>query len=512
MKIKRLFSGIGLGLFAFAAVGAGLVGAKANKAEPIKADGEKWMVTICFDNEIPETSELWGYIENRKVNFWGTNVSYDTSVREFHSTGRDFFYTVNVSFESTQSVSGMQINFTENGVKKQSQDIVIALDSTCNGRVYTFGFPEDVSWTDGKWSVANHGYQTPTAKFGLDDESKVTKTFLPDPESESYYIRDLVVDISENACYANFNPFCSALHGWNDTEPAIRRDADYYDQYFYGWNGPSWLEFKVSGTFDLFLTNEFKESGVIDVKKHEDVSTDYIYYVLENNTPTNDYIYTWGGSEQFGSWPGTKITEVAGVQEVTGNGVLHFQGSETPKLIYRIPIQKGYPVGDSHFKFNNNDTMETNPRPINNNNAYWWDGDANGLAGSAIKFLVEAEAIRNSAEDYSVCNISKEDATSIVYSYISLGASMQETYIDCTTVYTHKRDGSSGSELVSYRLVIEQLAKIADLEEELGISPSPELFAIDANNSNLVLIISLVAFASVSSLSLLVVLKKRKHN
>lgn len=508
MKIKRLFSVLGLGLFALAAVGAGLVGAKAKKTEPARADGEKWMVTICFDNEIPETSGEWGYVENRKVNFWGTNVSYDTSVREFHSTGRDYFYTVNVSFESTQTVSGMQINFTENGVKKESQNIVIALDSTCNGRVYTFGFPEDVSWTDGKWSVADHGYQTPTAKFGLDDESKVTKTFLPDPESESYYIRDLVVDISVNACYANFNPFCSALHGWDDTYNAIRRDADYYDNYFYGWYGPSWIEFKVSGTFDLFLTNEFKESGVIDVKKHEATSTVYIYYVLENNTPTNDYIYSFGGNEQFGSWPGTPITSVVGVEEVTNDCTWRFQGDE--KLIYKIPIKTGYPVGDSQFKFNNNDTMETAARPISGHHAYWWSGDANGLAGYSIDFLIEAETIRNGATDFSVCNVSKENAIGLVTTYQSKGTFMQETYIDCTTVNTWSDKTKTGKSYFTYRKVMEELAKIAEIDIGGSSSPSLQFRNAEFNSQSIIIIVS-IGVASISALSLLIVLKKRKQ-
>jgi len=47
MKIKRLFSAIGLGLFALASVGAGLLSAKP-KAEPAKADAPTWMTNFSF--------------------------------------------------------------------------------------------------------------------------------------------------------------------------------------------------------------------------------------------------------------------------------------------------------------------------------------------------------------------------------------------------------------------------------------------------------------------------------
>ena len=454
MKLKRLFSVIGLGLFAAVSAGAGVALSSKPKAEPVKADGEKWMVTICFDNSIPEKSESWGYIDNQKVNFWGTNVTYDASVQSFHQTGRDHFYAVNVVFESTQSVTGFQINFQEDGVKKESQDINIALDSGCNGRVYTFAFPAEVSWDDGKWSYYRFaGFDEPSGHFG-----GVSKNFTPDPETASYVLKDVVVDTS-SSYYINLDPFCYSAHGNDDTYYVVRTDADYWENYFYGWYGENWIEIRSdqAGTYDFFITNEYKDGGVLDVKKHSDADSRYIYYVLENNTPTNDYIYTWGGSEQFGKWPGTKITDIVGVQEVTNSGVLHFQGSETPKLIYKIPVTTGYPVGDSDFKFNNGIVgeggVESAARPINGHSAYWWEGPANSDAGYSIDFLVAVEAKRNAVpageyKQYSVCGISESDAQSLINTYQSLGTYMQETYIDCTTVNTYKRDGSEGEELV----------------------------------------------------------------
>ena len=513
MKVKKLLSVLGLGLFAAVSVGAGVALNKGAKAETVKADGEKWMVTICFDNTIPETSESWGYIENQKVNFWGTNVTYEGSVQSFHPTGRDHFYAVNVVFTSEQLVSGMQLNFTENGVKKESQNISIELDSSCNGRVYTFEFPEEVTWVDGKWSASKIGGAfEPIGNFG-----GVQKDFLPDPETASYYCKDVIVDTS-STFYVEFKPFTSS-HTWNDTFAIVRNEASYWVDYFDKNHGDHYVEMDVDGTYDLFITNEFKEGGVLDVKKHIEPSETYIYYVLENATPTNDYIYSWGGSEQFGSWPGTKITEVEHVEEVTGNGVLHFQGGETAKLIYKIPVKTGYPDGDSEFKFNNNDTMETAARPISGHNAYWWEGDANSQAGYSIDFLKSVEDARNAVtpsgdiKEYSVCGISKSDAEHFVNTYQSLGVYMQETYIDCTTVYTYKKDGSEGNELVSYKDVICELAKKAEIELEGSprsiSSPVAGLTGVDS--TTLIAIISVICLVSISSIVVLIVVKKRKH-
>ena len=121
---------------------------------------------------------------------------------------------------------------------------------------------------------------------------------------------------------------------------------------------------------------------------------------------------------------------------------------------------------------------------------------------------MEAEAIRNAAADYSVCNISKSNAQSLVSTYKSMGVYMQETYIDCTTVYTHKKDGSDGNELVSYRDVMVELARIAE------VSLSSNRVTTRALVMNNVTIIVIIAISTVSFAALVTVLviKKRKHN
>ena len=497
MKIKHVVTSVALSL----ALGFGAVaGLMANKeAKAVKADAEKWMITICFDNTIPEESGSWGYIDSQAVNFWGTNVTYEGSAESLHQSGVDHFYTVNAVFTSDQIVSGMQINFKENGAKKESQDISISLDSSCNGKVYTFKFPEDVSWVDGKWSYNTLSLaQEPSGQFG-----NLQTDFVPDPETKSYALRNVSLKADD---YISLCPFSFSAHNWHDTASVTRLDAAYFEEYFSPSYGTDWLQVASDGVYDFFLTNEYSDGGILDVRKHENPDESFIYYVLQDNVATNDYIYAWGGNEQFGAWPGTKITEVDGVKEVSGNGVLHFQGSETPKLIYAIPVTIGYPVGDSQFKFNNNNDWESEAREIVGGAAYWYTGAANANAGDAIDFLVRAESIRNSAVDYSVCNISASDAAMLVNMYNDLDEAVR-AYVDSSSVYTYKRDGSEGNELVSYRIVVEQLAELANI----SLVGSDRYFNSAFESNTMVVVIISIAATSALVFTMLLVFKKKKQ-
>ena len=195
---------------------------------------------------------------------------------------------------------------------------------------------------------------------------------------------------------------------------------------------------------------------------------------------------------------------------MTGNGVIHFQGGDTAKLIYKIPVTIGYPSGDTTFMFNNGSgDYKSEERALVDGAAYWWTGIPNTDAGEAIEFLAFAEDIRNHAEDTSVCNISAANAALIVNGYNALDDSLAATYIDGTTVYTYRRDGESGNELVSYRVVVEQLGKIANIAVDGAVSS----YRFDIlSGSNLSIVIISVATVSALAATLFFVFKKRKQN
>ena len=510
MKVKHLFSVIGLGLFALAAAGAGVIGGSVKKANSVEADAPNtWMFRAQLD--LGEASPNYEHcvieeehaVDGVQFHIWGANLdkTFDAAYMEFDTFD---YYGVNVALRDDQTITGAQWILHQKDVGyKYSTDLNQFGDDATDHldkdtTIVAIQWQYNHNWVDGKWTpYKDWGEPCFTLQMHIDGQEAVD--MVKEPANGVFAARNMVHSvngkwiemISDGSVHLKYafkemldEDSAALVHGGND----------------------QWTYLNDTGTYDVIFDNDHTY-----IKKHQATDTVYIYYVLENGTPTNDYIYSWGGSEQFGSWPGTKVTSVEGVKEVTNNGVIRFQGGESTKLIYKIPVKTGYPVGDSKFKFNNNDTMETDARPISGHNAYWWSGDANGLAGYSLEFILQVEAIRNAAEDHSVCNISQESATSLVNTYLSLGNEMQQTYIDCTTVYTHKRDGSDGNEYVSYRFVIEELARIANIElgsgSRVDLSSNYEKY----NATTLIAIISVVAISSVLVVTLVLV-KRRQHN
>ena len=520
MKIKRLFSGIGLGLFAFAAVGAGLVGAKAKKAESVKADDP---IHCMFSASLDASALEEAYAtSNYRFHIWGTNID---TLLPMHPTGQDHVYTVIAYLTDSQIVTGAQFVFYQddgwNSGDKYSENLNLYSATSessdvskdiNNGASYSFKGTTD--WTDGHWGTSNR-YVVDTPKVAHTDHTGGTTTWYemvlePENHRYAYYgmeIAQRYIDMISFEYPASRNSFIFFPYNMlNKFGKAATNEV----------GGSSyWTYLNEAGTYDIFIEDTFDGEGIISLKKHETETSASIYYVTNSPSATTDCIYSWGGEEQFGSFPGTPIADLVTAEkarELTGNGVIHFQGGETAKLIYEIDISIGYPDGDLMFMFNNGTSdYKSDERFIVDEAAYWWTGPANSEAGDAIEFLVYAEARRNAADSYSVCNISEANAAAIINMYNAFDAEIRATYIDCTLVYTWTDKTHTASALFTYRKVVEELGKKFNLSVA-GLSPSAELFAVDPSNANLVLIISIVALVSVSSLSLLVVLKKRKHN
>ena len=485
-----------LGLASVMALGVGVALNHRNEVRQAKADAPTWMFTATIN--LTATPFTWGDDSptDVRIHIWNDNTALLDRTIPLHrlsdSDDYQYYYTANIPMYEGEVVHNCQFVFNQQSAVKYSgnRDLNMAKNSASKSiyALYT-GFPGE------NWTIDPVAYQN--IEFSYGDE---LKTVEAEPTKGRWIVKDIETTSYEPPFYVHFA-------GKNGMMLPLLRETD--SAMFMGANDAVQMKGSYADhkTYDFIFSNEYSDGGILEVKEKAGLTSDtYIYYVLEDNVATNDYIYAWGGSNQFGAWPGTKITSVAGVQEVTNNGVLHFQGSETPKLIYKIPVTVGYP-GDDNFKFNNNDTMETATRPINGHNAYWWSGDANSLAGYAIDFLVMAEGIRNAADDYSVCKISKENAAYIVAQYDSLGSDMQTTYINGTTVYTHKKDKTDGNELVSYHDIIEQLRVIA-----AGGGESNTVADI-INDSNTAMIIAVVSSITViSALGTFFIIRRRKHN
>ena len=456
------------------------------------------MISVIID--LGDLVNIEGF-DRPEVCFFDSTGETFADYRDLHrlAGSRNSLYTVNYPYHSSKALNTVKFLFKEGGVDKWSEDVSL---TPTNESIYHFTY--DGHWDQGssgdKWDVSVDPYWNGSGRVqggGDDSIHNNGVNFTLDYATATGKVTYEIIDASDNVQIF--------LGKWGFGAVRATSIAKYATNF--NLNG---FKMNETGTYDFIWHNDYSDDGIIEIRKHGTENT-YIYYVLENDNETNDYIYSWGAAEQFGAWPGTQIKLVTNVEVVSG--VLHFQGGDAKK-IYKIPVTIGYPsTGDTTFKFNNNDDWESDAFDLYAGAAYWYAGGANKNAGLAIDFLVYAEGIRNAAADYSVCNVSKANATLVVNAYNALDAGIRETYVDGTTVYTHKRDGSAGEELVAYRLVVEQLAKIAGVNIA-GASPKPIVAGetTTVNNATMIAIVSIIALVSISSMAVLIVIKKRKHN
>ncbi len=516
MKVKHVLASLALASVTAFGLAAGLSAKKEVKVA--KADTEKtWM--MCFNINLHEMVDYEGFDGNTvKVYCWN---SLDSSVKKefsMHQSGITGYYTVNATFEAGWEFDNVQYEFYQGGASKQSlvydtvsnqseeshnSSLTNASYGHWDGDNYVTEYQEDTDhvW---RWKITGHLYYDPFIKVGD------TPIYMDENlQSGEFYKTNVEVVVPNNQdVYLNIQFAYDWRGGTVMTESAkalFKSPAE---------NGSA---FKESGTYDFFFTNNYHDGGILDIKKHEEEST-YIYYVTASSTETVDYIYSWGGSNQFGAFPGTKLVNwvddepvyAAGVEEVTGGGVLHFQNNYI--LIYKIPVIIGYPGGDYTFMFNNGtNSSQSDERALVAGAAYWWTGDANLDAAEALEFLQTAETIRNGAADYSVCNVTPQQAYNLVNTYNGLSETVRETYIDQSTVYTWTTEevGELAPEgLVSYRAVVEQLGEIGHLAP-IGSSLYIRNQTLASDNSVVLLTVMFSSVAVVGLITLIILKKKR---
>ena len=483
------------------------MGAKAKKAEPVKADGE-WLAYSILDLTVSGT-EIPTYqgFDGSSILFRCWKDGDDSSVREFsmHETGVSYVYSVVCKFSSTYSFDRVQYRYTESSGNKYSEVYNQTVTSESVNKVIR-GYNWLGGWTGDNWDLALSMCSNPT--FSTDSH---TYTLLPDVEHTRYIAEEKTISTGE---YCNFyfnassNGYCGML------------DSTSLTKYFEASYGTTWLRSKVSGTFDIILDNNYSDNGVVRLKQYVDEEDTYIYYITETASATPNNIYAYGGCEQFGAWPGKAITSVTGVVDVFPDGVIHFEGVN--QKIYKIPVTTGYPNGDSGIIFNyNGDESKTRNNIIAPHAGYYFSTEVEdnyvGPAGDAIEFLLDAEAIRNAvtaSEDikqYSVCGISESDAKDICDAFNLLNNTAKQ-YVVRTTALTYKRDGSDGNEMVTYKDILIQLSKKCGVDTGLASNVNVlSDYAFD-NPSTLIIVVSVVVAISMTSLGILVVLKKRKFN
>ena len=495
MKIKRLFSAIGLGLFALASVGAGLLSAKP-KAEPVKADADTWMIHFSLNSK-----EIAGYMDadSMWVQTFTEGVGNSKWFQMYPIESGSKFFAVNATFPDSYSFDRVQYKFSQGGVEKWGVPYSLSFSKSSYARMVYSNF---WGWSGDDWSFTLNYYAEIYA-----DYNDVTTTLVEDVANKRFIGTGLVSDESD---YYTLYYHSS----WDLTGPTL---TDSSKGYFTAVND-SWCSMKA-GTYDIILKNNNDDNGIIEVKKYETEVDTYIYYITETAEATPNNIYAYGGCEQFGAWPGTAITSVTGVVDVFADGVIHFEGVN--QKIYKIPVTTGYPDGDSGIIFNyNGDESKTKNNIIAPHAGYYFSTDTEdnyvGPAGDAIEFLLDAEAIRNAVtahddiKQYSVCGISSGDAADICNAYNALNNTAKQNVVR-TKALTYKRDGTDGSEMVTYKDILIELSKKCEIDVGLS-SGVNSLFTFGLDNSSaFIVVVSVVVVLSLTSIGILLVIKKRKQ-
>lgn len=503
MTLKKLFSCIGLGLFAVASVSAGAIAfAKGPRAEKAVAEGEDdTMCTVIID-----MGEATGYdgFHSPEVHYLDETTSTIDKYQMLHQlTGN--YYTGTLTYRSAdQVIDSIEFLFKQGEDKFSTRLSITPVPS--NVAVFAFN-PE---WTpdpgDGgryEWTLTKTSdFSAPRFQYYGSGVNNFTKTFTADVQTRCYKATfEIVPD--------GFDPDNLGQIYFGAWGLGVLRQAS-IDAYTESFSLNS-FGFAFSGKFDLIIYDDYADGGVMSLKLYSE-TREYIYLVGYDITEdTAIYTFGEGGVEEFGAFPGKRLKNVAGAEEIHGD--LKFQGEEYN--IWRVELDMNYPKADHLIlaQINEYDVVgtQTANMALVRHSAYWFSNEAeyhNDLAGASLDFLFHAEEVRKAATDQSTCEVSKEQATSIVNDYMSLGGFMQETYIDCTKVNTWVDDTYTDKKDYSYREVIEELARIA----EIDLSGSKYMNTkTQINNTALVITVASISAMAIAACVAFVVIRKKRH-
>ncbi len=499
---RKLFASISLS----ALLGIGLFAGLANKpAQEVKADSETWLASAYFD--AGDTIDWEGVEEDSYfVHVWGDG-GYDV-MHEMHRMCRD--WTVNifmVTFPMTdaQNVNGAQFIINQ-GEFKYSNDLAVELRK--DG--YTTFMSSYVTWEQGaqKWT-AN------TVTRGNEPYGWMNGTyfsFVQDVDKRSYVVKNKEVPAN-----AGFELRMTPTNSSEYTSPVVRTTSTGY----VNMTANNQFVIRQAGTYDFYFYNIF-ERGTLEIKKHEDNTQGYIYYVTQSSSATNDYIYsysTYNDVKGFGNWPGTKISEIEGVEALFADSqdfkfnhsnYLDNGGYSMNRVVYKIPVTVGYPNNPNMLILNNGSDLQTDDLEIWSGSAYIWKngvGRVNAYDGQALDFILEAEQYRKSASNSSVCNMSVEDAYDLYGMYLALMEDAK-AIVDQCEVYTWTDKTYTAKANFSYAKVMEKVGIISG-----RIVPnSLKLGNFSSENSATIVVVIIASIGAVIAGGLYVMTRKKKEN
>lgn len=514
MKFNHVIASVGLTLaMGFSAV-AGLLTNK--EAKEIKADSPNtWMFRAQLDLGVCSPSNpdsVFGDDEVVGVRFhvWGTNVDTSFEAKHMYSASDKDFYAATVSLKDDQVIEGAQWVLTqkESGDKYSvditefGDDEAASIDKDTDIAVIQYLYKH--TWTEGKWGFSNNfGDSSTYMKVQVDNASPKDYLFVKEPENNRFAIYNLEVDPAEGITKIGFDAG-GITFGENMYDMLDEKSKQYTSG-----DQPNWW-YSDTGTFDFFLYED-----TLSIRRYEEYNG-WIYFVSQSDIDDSDlYIYTYGGTEPFGAWPGTKVNEqyLPGLAEVDLCNGLHFQGQE--HKVFFIPVLMGYSTAD-HVIFHNNSGDETKSIEFElvSGAAYWHYGTSpNEEAGSVLYILthLQIKLQTSGLYDYggidlnnSVCAISSEDATMLYNLYDQLDDGVKTAYIDSSWVNTYTGNGDE----LGWRCLTEVFV---ELGKKAGLIPSSSSYLNSLiDNSAISTTIICIASSTTLALVLLLVFKRKR--
>lgn len=497
---RKLFASISL----TALLGIGVFAGLANKpAQEVKADSETWLASAYFD---VGDAINWEGVTGYQVHVWGDG-GYDVT-HNMHRMCNDWtvnIFTVTFPMTDTQNVNGAQFIINQ-GEFKYSNDLAVELRK--DG--YTTFMSSYVTWEQGadKWTAD-------TVTRGNEPYGWMNGTYFSfeqDVENIRYVVKNKEVPAN-----AGFELRMTPTNSSEYTSPVVRATSTSYVNI----TANNQFVMREAGTYDFYFFNIF-DRGTLEIKKHEDNTNGFIYYVTQSSSATNDYIYSFSTHNDvkgFGNWPGTKISEIEGVEALFADSqdfkfnhsnYLDNGGYSMNRVVYKIPVTVGYPDNPNMLILNNGSDAQTDGLEIWLGSAYIWKdgvGRESGYDAQALDFILQAEQYRKSASNSSVCNMSVEDAYNLYGMYLAL-MDDAKAIVDQCEVYAWTDKTYTAKANFSYAKVMEKVGIISG-----RIVPnSLKLGNFSSENSATIVVVIIASIGAVIAGGLYVMTRKKKEN
>ena len=478
MKRKLFISSLLTTLLGFSLFG----GLSAKKEASVTKADDTWVYMITLDLSDSDIPSKPGFNASTLQFACYDNTDPDSLIEAFllHESGVENVYTVIAEFESSFQFD--TVRFVYGSTVYSNTKLIEMVTSDSSYRCLKASHVD--SYTQGLWDIKVETMEGPTL-----DNGETSLMFIYNDDESNFYLED--VELLESDTVSFF---------MSDGDEYTPMFDDTSSEVFFSEVGTNYAYVKKDATVTIIIDNNYSDNGVVHFRGGSIESGSI--YLVDVSEDTNIYISGSYGDGAFGAYPGERLGDIDEASVILTT--IKLDGSEVS--IYKINLDIGAPYSEKIiFSEVGDEYDEEKAIELTNLAAYYAENDAyvrNYSLGSALNFVYMAEGIRN---DGSICLIGFEDAYGLVEAYNELSNDARECVSEIT-IYTFKKDGTSGYEDVSYKDVIEELGR----KYELSVKGSNAFFIHSLLlSSNTTLIILITSTITLLFILLLIIFKKK---